>query len=647
MKTFSLLFFAFCFLTLSLATAQESPSVTLSDDYPKAGAKLTVFYSTSDSLFLEHDTIVARVYSLDGQKYPVVETLLKKSPGGKFSGIIEIPDSAKALLIKLKTADQLDDNQGNGYVFLIYNNERPVMGAYGEIAKAHINQKTEDNQEGPDLTENFAVAVKDYEKEFSLYPQSDDVNKLTYYYALTGLSGPSRGLINLQAKDVIAKKIASLGPAVREQDVLVEAQLLRLIREPRKADTVEMDGAKKFTHGNLRKIALTNLYLRDSSQVRRDSVFKEYLKEFPAKDERSDFLAVQLAAVALSKGNFERYNKYKQQMKDTGYLAHFVNFTAREWAERGKYLSQAEGLALSAAECSKRRLDNAEAENYMTLLEVKKRLQCGYDRYCSVYNFVLFKEGRLSDALKLEAPIYQRNLEDGEILRDYALMLMADGNYTGAKKVAEDGRDDQWAFLEDIFKDCYQKLHGNSVGYQQYRDSLKRASTIATRKRWIESCTVNKPAPLFTILNLDDKPVALSDYKGKTVVLAFWTSWQTVSSQYMRAMNRVVGDFKNQTDVVFLFINTWSSANMTKDIRDTLKANNYDLTVLLDKTPQNKYTTVANAYKAANGQSVFVVDRRGNIRIEDLIYSSDYAPDEYAADVSKVIASVTSDGRKP
>ena len=35
----------------------------------------------------------------------------------------------------------------------------------------------------------------------------------------------------------------------------------------------------------------------------------------------------------------------------------------------------------------------------------------------------------------------------------------------------------------------------------------------------------DKPAPAFTLKNLDGKPVSLSDYKGKAVLLNFWATW--------------------------------------------------------------------------------------------------------------------------
>jgi thiol-disulfide isomerase/thioredoxin len=36
---------------------------------------------------------------------------------------------------------------------------------------------------------------------------------------------------------------------------------------------------------------------------------------------------------------------------------------------------------------------------------------------------------------------------------------------------------------------------------------------------------LDKPAPEFTVMTLDGKPVSLADYKGKAVIVNFWATW--------------------------------------------------------------------------------------------------------------------------
>src|SRR5688572_12569567 len=39
------------------------------------------------------------------------------------------------------------------------------------------------------------------------------------------------------------------------------------------------------------------------------------------------------------------------------------------------------------------------------------------------------------------------------------------------------------------------------------------------------ACCVGKPAPELSAVDFDGKPVKLSDYRGKVVVVVFWASW--------------------------------------------------------------------------------------------------------------------------
>jgi len=41
----------------------------------------------------------------------------------------------------------------------------------------------------------------------------------------------------------------------------------------------------------------------------------------------------------------------------------------------------------------------------------------------------------------------------------------------------------------------------------------------------IKPVSVGQPAPDFTVISIDNKPIKLSDYKGKYVMIDFWASW--------------------------------------------------------------------------------------------------------------------------
>jgi hypothetical protein len=62
---------------------------------------------------------------------------------------------------------------------------------------------------------------------------------------------------------------------------------------------------------------------------------------------------------------------------------------------------------------------------------------------------------------------------------------------------------------------------------------------------------VGKPAPDFTVKTLDGKPLKLSDYRGKTVVLKYWWSWSEMETE-AAAMNRAYDRIAKESDVVLI-----------------------------------------------------------------------------------------------
>lgn len=59
-----------------------------------------------------------------------------------------------------------------------------------------------------------------------------------------------------------------------------------------------------------------------------------------------------------------------------------------------------------------------------------------------------------------------------------------------------------------------------------------------------------RPAPDFTLRTFDGKPLALSNFRGKVVVLNFWASWCTPCKQEMPNLERAWKEFKDRGVVV-------------------------------------------------------------------------------------------------
>jgi len=62
------------------------------------------------------------------------------------------------------------------------------------------------------------------------------------------------------------------------------------------------------------------------------------------------------------------------------------------------------------------------------------------------------------------------------------------------------------------------------------------------------------PAPDFELVDTDGKLHRLSDYRGKTVILNFWTTWCPPCREEIPSMNRAWQQLRNE-DVVMLAVN--------------------------------------------------------------------------------------------
>lgn len=111
-------------------------------------------------------------------------------------------------------------------------------------------------------------------------------------------------------------------------------------------------------------------------------------------------------------------------------------------------------------------------------------------------------------------------------------------------------------------------------------------------------------APDFTVYDTNGNKVQLSDYKGKPVVLNFWTSWCGYCIQEMPHFEEA---YKNNPDIQFLMINV--AVNDYRDEADEIiKNSGYTFPVVYDNDGDAAQSYQVNSFP----QTVFI-DKDGNI----------------------------------
>jgi peroxiredoxin len=117
---------------------------------------------------------------------------------------------------------------------------------------------------------------------------------------------------------------------------------------------------------------------------------------------------------------------------------------------------------------------------------------------------------------------------------------------------------------------------------------------------------VNYPAPEVKITDLQDKPVALSDFKGQIVLYNAWATWCPPCKEEMPTLNAYYKDHRAEGFVVVAIEDGEPVNEVSAYVRD----NGLSFPVWPDLT-----WVATTAFKTDTLPSTFVIDRNGVVRL--------------------------------
>lgn len=302
MKNLKLLLVLPALLVLQTVFGQANDHLQLSDSYPKANEKITVTYNPAGTPLYGKSDLNAVVYFMDNKDYPVADLDLK--PNGKLlKGDFTVPAAAKAFFVKISKDDDIDDNNGQGYLYMVYQNKKPVAGAYASKAYVLFSGIGRDFAKIK-IDPNEAASL--YKQEFETYPQSEKEYQSNYYSLLASGKSPDFATI-------LDQKLNNLLKSNDEKDLIIASSLLKRRRKTVQADSLTTIIKARYPNGEFVRNELGVAIITEKDLVKKEALYNEYGKKYP--ESQSDY-RVFLAIAYLQQGKLNDYQRFENQIKD-------------------------------------------------------------------------------------------------------------------------------------------------------------------------------------------------------------------------------------------------------------------------------------------------------------------------------------------
>jgi peroxiredoxin len=138
-----------------------------------------------------------------------------------------------------------------------------------------------------------------------------------------------------------------------------------------------------------------------------------------------------------------------------------------------------------------------------------------------------------------------------------------------------------------------------NVGLQKIPEAQSQQSTV-------DSDSKKPQVPEFELKDINGNAVKLGDYKGKVVVLNFWTTWCKYCVAEMHDFDELSREFNKAGDAVMLGVNVQEDESTVKNYLKS--AGLMNLTVLMDKSGE-----VANTYGVSGYPNTYIINKDGTL----------------------------------
>ncbi len=581
---------------------------------PKAGDIITFSYTLPDNYFYTPEAYVVKY--IKTREYLFDVPLIKK--GNTYTGSITTDSSMNLFVFSFKNAGKWDNNSNNGFFVYLYNSNQVKNFAY--LNTAHFLDFYGSYRLG--LKKNDSAVACNFEKEFSFYPANRDRNFTSYLRVLSRLDkSKTNNLAEIEIDRMIKKGLET------RQDYDNIQTIYSIINQPEKSEFYKKLSTEKIPFDKYNIDDLRKILQQEKNISAKEKLLEEFTIEKKQNSSKINYSSL-IATVTYNLANDYIENKKWDALKNilnsitppSAFL--YSKASKRAMLDSGT-LDYARFFAKQAVSISKNDWVNpGEVPNVMTYNEIVRENKNSYGFYTDNYAQIL-----LTSKMYTEAFLYAKDaaliIEDGNNVQynsHYATIvsktLPLENFKPQLEKFVRDGKEND--NIISILKEAYILRGNDTLKFNAYINKLKNEANAQLVKQ-IKTQRINSQAISFDLKDINGNVARLNDYKGKIVILDFWATWCAPCVASFPAMNELVQQYKRDTSVVFLFINTLQNEDdKVKSVKDFIMKNKYDFNVLLDT--ENK---IAKLYDITNIPIKIIIGKDGKIKFKTIGFKGD------------------------